>query len=663
MEGVDQVRTSPRARSLVVHYDGRPEVRSELLTRLRSLSPYEFLHHDRVEPHDSADPWPMIESLLALLALPLLPLPLRAAVTLAAVSPTLYKGAHTLFKRGVKVEVLDALAVSIAAGQGSFFTANATHLLIQSGLYLEARAERHAHRLLHDLLKRPPASAWVERDGSLVQVEVQALREGETVTVGPGDPIPVDGIVVHGTALVDQSSLTGESVPVRREATDSVLSGCLVVEGRLSVKAERVGDQTATARLGRFIEQALQRPSEGQRLADRLGDRLVYLTFALGGLVFALTLDPRRLASVFLVDYSCALKLGTPLAFKAGMHGAARAGILFRGAQSMETLASADTVVFDKTGTLTYCQFEITDILPLRPEHSEDDLLALVASLEEHTHHPFAEALVRYAEAKGYRHIDHGAVEFVIAHGAHTDVNGNRIYVGSRHYLEEHIAVSFATHEGTIAALANDGKTLLYVAENDRLIGIIGLRDQLREDARPVLGKLKALGIEHPVMLTGDTRHKSEALARYLGIDRVHAEQAPEQKALLVEELKATGHTVVFVGDGINDASALLTAHVGITMPRGALLAREAADVILLHDSLEGVAQAREFALRTQALIRSNFHLDVALNSGLLLAATFGWVPAVAAALLHNGTTLAILLRSIRSQRLPTGPEQAPGCK
>lgn len=656
LDGVRTVRTNRQACSLVVTYDGRAEVRAGLLQWLAALPPDAFRQGCDPEPSARPDRTPLVVSSLALLSLPLLPAPLKVLVTLASISPTVVKGIRTLLNRGVKMEVLDALAVSIAAGQGGFFTANATHLLIQSGAYLEARAERQTHRLLKQLLKRPPEQAWVERNGELVRINAQEIEENERVVVGPGDPIPVDGRVERGSALLDLSSLTGESVPVRKEQGDDVLAGGLVTEGRLVLRAKRVGENTAAARLGRYIEEALRRPSDTQRLTDKLGDRLVYLTFALGGLILALTLDPRRVASVFLVDYSCALKLGTPLAFISGMHEAAEAGILFRGAQALEHLAGADTAVFDKTGTLTHSRLEIADVIPLRPDRSEAQFLALVASLEEHTRHPYAEALVKYAENLGYRHVDHGAVEFVIAHGLHTEVNGRRVFVGSRHYLEEHVGIAFASHQPVISDRLAEGKTLLYVAEDETLIGVVALRDKVRENARAVLARLKALGFGQRIMLTGDARHRAEALAEELGIDQLYAEQSPEDKLRVVEALKTAGGKVVFVGDGVNDTSALASAHIGVAMPRGALLAREAADVILLRDDLEGLAQARELAVRTRDLIHSNFRLDVAVNSLLLVAATFGWVPPVAAALLHNGTTLAILTRSLKQRTIPSTP-------
>ena len=661
LNGVTMVRANPYARSVLVEYDGRVEVRSTLLQRLATLPLQAFLHPGRTETARRPDPFPLIGSSLALLSLPLLPGPLKALVTLASVSPTLFKGVTTLVKRGVKVEVLDALAVSIAASQGGFFTANATHLLIETGQYPETRAEQQAHGLLKQLLKRPPQQAWVERNGTLVRVDAHEISEAERVVVGPGEPVPVDGEVEEGAALLDQSALTGESVPSRKESGDSVLAGCVVVEGRLVVRAVQVGEQTAAARVSQFIEQALQRPSDSQRLAQRLGDRLVYTTFALGGLIFALTLDAQRLASVFLVDYTCALKLGTPLAFIAGMHSAAEAGILFRGAQALEDLAEADTAVFDKTGTLTHSRLEITDIVPLTLERSQDELLALVASLEEHTQHPFAEALVNHATSRHLVHVDHDVVDFVVAHGLNTKVNGNQVLVGSRHYLEAHEGIPFGLHEIAIAALVAEGKTLLYVAEASTLVGLIALRDEVRGDAVPTLARLKSLGLGQLVMLTGDTTQKAEALALRLDIDQVYAERSPEEKVQLIEGLKAAGRKVVFVGDGINDASALVSAQVGVAMNQGALLSREVADVILLHDGIAHLIKARELAMKTRDLIHSNFNLDIAVNSALLFAATFGWLPPVVAALLHNGMTLAILARSMKRNNQLNSLERMAG--
>ncbi|MGY6215878.1 heavy metal translocating P-type ATPase [Methylolobus aquaticus] len=650
--GVTAVRINLRARSVLAEYDGHPETRSSLIERLSCLSPYPYLRADAadtIEPSRDPNPAPLLAGILSLLASSLLPLPLKAVIGWATVSPSLYKGVVTLLDRGIKVEVLDALAVGVAAAQGAYFTAGATHVLIETGAYLEARAEHQAQGLLRQLLQRPPEHCWIERDGALIRVNASDVREDDRVVVGAGDPIPVDGEVVAGSALVDQSSLTGESLPARKEPGDPVLAGAVVAEGRLVVRASRVGAETATARLGRVIEQSLRRPAESQRLAERLGDRLVYLTFVLGGLMFALTRDPRRAVSVFLVDYSCALKLGTPLAFIAGMHRAASAGLVFKGAQSLERLAEADTAVFDKTGTLTRSRVEITAIVSLTAERSDDELLALVASVEEHSRHPFANAVTGHAHRDGrYRHVDHGDVEYVVAHGLNTRIAGKSVQIGSRHYLEAHEGVDFGSHESSIEPLINGGNALLYVAEDTRLVGLIALRDQVREEASITLTRLRSSGIEWVVMLTGDTLRQAQALASQLPIDSVYAELNPEEKANRIEALKSAGHRIMFIGDGVNDAAALVCAQVGIAMTDGTLLCREAADVLMLREGLEGLTIARDIALETRRVIDSNFAADLAVNSALLLGATLGWLPPIAAALLHNGTTLAILVRSLR---------------
>ncbi|MBM4201991.1 MAG: HAD-IC family P-type ATPase, partial [Gammaproteobacteria bacterium] len=318
-----------------------------------------------------------------------------------------------------------------------------------------------------------------------------------------------------------------------------------------------------------------------------------------------------------------------------------------------ERLAEADTAVFDKTGTLTRSRLEITGIVSLTPERSDDELLALVASVEEHSRHPFADAVMGHASRRRYRHVDHGDVEYVVAHGLNTRIGGKRVQIGSRHYLEAHEGIDFGGQESTIEPLIDAGNALLYVAEDACLVGLIALRDELREEAWVTLTRLKGSGIEHVVMLTGDTLRQAEALASRLPIDAVYAELTPEDKARRIEVLKSTGANIMFIGDGVNDAGALVCAQVGIAMTDGTLLCREAADVLMLREGLEGLTIARDIAFETRRVIDSNFAIDLAVNSALLVGATLGWLPPIASALLHNGTTLAILARSLpRSPRL-----------
>jgi manganese/zinc-transporting P-type ATPase C len=505
------------------------------------------------------------------------------------------------------------------------------------------------------------------------------VQVGEIVVVGVGEAVPVDGRVVEGTALVNQAAVTGEDLPVRREQRHRVVAGSVVEEGRIRIEAQRVGSETTTARVASFIQSSLENRSDTQRMAEELADKRVWFTLITGGLVYALTRDLTRLESVFLVDYSCALKLGTPMAFKSGMYRAATHGVLMRGGNAIEHLAEVDTVVFDKTGTLTHSEQIVTDVVSLGAKHlSEDALLALVASVEEHASHPLAQAVVDAAKERDLKHITHGEVDYLVAHGLSTEVDGKRVIIGSRHFLEEHHAISFARHETVIDRLQDEGKTLLYVGAAGQgksegktrggPIGVVALRDTLRADAAYALKRLRALGITQMVMITGDKRAKAEALAAELGLDAVHAEVAPEEKAAIIKALQAAGRKVAFVGDGINDGPALSVAEVGIAMPRGADIARATADIVLMDDRLTAVADAREIAARTMALIKSNFNVAVGVNTAVLGGAVMGWLSPVMSAVLHNGTTIGVLLRALAgvgltSNGITTAAEVSPKSK
>lgn len=652
---VRQARASRAAASLTLEYEGGASTRDAILERLAQF-PQGTLPPLGDGEDREAEVAPMVRSLLALATLPWLTPFAQKLLTLVDQGGTLVQGADTLIRRGITVEVLDALAVGLAAARGEVYTATITGFLLALGEYLERRTERQSDRLLRRLLRPEPAMAWVERDGTLVQVAGDQVREGETVVVGTGETIPVDGRVIEGAALVNQAAVTGEDVPVRKEAPRRVVAGSTLVEGRLRIEATQVGADTTTARIARFIQDSLGKQSDTQRMANELADKRVYLTLVTGGLVYAFTRNLTRLESVFLVDYSCALKLGTPVAFKSGMHEAARHGVLMKGGQAIEHLAAVDTVVFDKTGTLTHSELEVTDVLVLDPAGcSESDLLALVASVEEHASHPVAKAVVEEARSRDLQHITHGEIDYLVAHGLAAEVEGARVRIGSRHYLQEHEGIAFDAHHVLIERLQEEGKILLFVGSEHRPLGLIALRDTLRADAAETLRRLRSLGVKQLVMITGDRRAKAEALGAELGLDAVHAEMVPEAKAGLIETLQRAGHKVAFVGDGVNDGPALSVAEVGIAMPRGADIARATADIVLLDDRLAAVADARDLAARTMRLIRTNFNLAVGINTGILGGAVLGWLSPVMSAVLHNGTTIGILLNALSGVSLSPG--------
>jgi len=586
---------------------------------------------------------------LLILALPFFSPPMRRLLTFLNISGTLFKGIDTLIHRGIKIEALDATAIGLSAWRGEHLTANVTAFLMHLGEFLEKTTERKSDQMLRRLLRPEPVLAWVERDGTLKQLPDNEVVTGDRIEVGPGEKIAIDGLVLDGTALVNQSNITGESVPVRKEVMDRVIAGTIVEDGRLRIEARHVGDETTTARIARFIDDSLQQTSETQRMAERLADRRVYLTLGTGALIYLVTRDQRRLSSVFLVDYSCALKLGTPLAFKSGMYRAAAEGILLKGGEAVERLAEIDTVVFDKTGTLTHSDLEVTDVVVLDPERwPRDRLLAVTASIEEHATHPIAEAIVRKAREEKLNHIDHGEAEYLVAHGMSCPVNGDHLVIGSRHYVEEHEGLSFDLFRSQIQALEAEGKTLLYVGTRHEPIGLIALRDTLREDAPAVLAELRKRGVKHLVLLTGDHEQRAQAMAQQLGIDEVFAEQVPENKAGVLEQLRAEGRRVAFVGDGVNDGPALVAADVGIAMSRGAELARATADVVLLEDRLGLLIDAYDISQRTMKLVATNYRAAIGINTGVMVGAAFGMISPVVSAILHNGTTVGLLMRALR---------------
>ncbi len=655
LSGIRRVRFNPIASSLIVHYDGVAAHRQALLNWLNGQ--FHAVRQQRLAPGESnrenATPARVFTAAISLFLLPILPCLGRKILTWTLVAPIVWEGSKTLASEGIKVEVLDSLAVGLAALRGEYFTAIATFGLLELGAYLENKTEARADGLLRHLLKPMPSKTWVERDGALIEIACSDLVAGDRIEVGTGDLIPIDGKVLSGNAAVNQASVTGETLAVRKEKGDKVLSGTVLEEGRLRILATRVGSDTTTARIARFIENSLQQQSKTQCLAEDLANQRVYLTLGLGGLVYAATRDLDRLASVFLVDYACALKLGTPVAIKSALYRGATHGILFRGGQAIENLGEADTFVFDKTGTLTTGLLEVTNVKSFGAEHwNEAQLLSLAASVEEHATHPVADAVVKQARKHAFQHIEHEDVNYLVAHGLTTQVNGQKVVIGSRHFLEEHQQVSFAAHNRSIHALERAGKTLLYLALDGKPLGLLALRDSVRPEAKQVLADLRAAGVKNLIMLTGDQQDKADALAAELGIDRVFADCPPEDKGKVVKQLRDEGQTVAFIGDGVNDAPALIAAHVGIAMPKGADLARAAADIVLLDDHLHTLVNAKRLSNQTLDLIRLHFNVSTTVNTAVIAGAAFGWLNPVLSALLHNGATIGVLLNSMAGVKL-----------
>lgn len=656
--GVDDARINAKAASVIICYDGRPEVRASVLSCIQDL-PLEVFNgkNSRKSP-------PSLLTLTAkgLLAVACFFLPkiLGGPIALALSLPVIAEGAVCLWRRRIKVEVLDAAAVSFSLFRRDYFTAAMIVFLLSLGEYLEKMSESKTTGLLKSLLKPQTDTIWIEVDGQEIQIPFEEARIGDRVVCGPGEMIPLDGRVVHGEAAVNQSSVTGESVPVHVEPGSEVISGSVIEDGRVVFEATHVGAETSVSRISKFLEDSLRYESDSQKKSDELADKLVPITFGLGVGLFALTRDLEKAAAVLTVDYSCVIKLSSPVAVRVAMYTAAQQGTLLKGAQAMDSLARVDTLVFDKTGTLTRGQLTVTDVRSINGL-DDDQVLVLAASAEEHYSHPVAHAVVAAARDKGLALSPTSQVDFIVAHGVSAYIDGKNVLVGSRHFIEEDEGIDCSCVDEAALALQEAGKSLLYVARSGILVGVLGMRDELRPEALRVLDALKDSGIRKIVILTGDAERTATALAAQLpAVDEVYAELKPKDKADIVARLKEEGCTIGFTGDGVNDAPALVSAHVGICLPSGADLAKESAQVILLREDLDCLLSARLIALRCQETIQHSFVSAVGFNSSFLLFATLGWLRPVGAAILHNLSTLGVLGYAGMRERAPVALPHAP---
>lgn len=573
-------------------------------------------------------------------------------LSIAACTPLLIDGTKELFSEGLSSRVLEATAVGVSLVRADYIAANSTNSMLALGEYIEESTVHKSDDLIKELAKPNVSEAWVEikENGKIVEKKVPTkdIKVGDIVVVGIGDTIAIDGHIIDGNASVNQVSMTGEAEPVKKQRGDRVMSGTVIEDGRVRIWAEHVGENTATARIKHYITSSLEEKSSIGLKANKLADNLVPVTLGLAITSYAFNQNLTSVASVLQADYSCALKLATPVAFKTSISQAGKNGILIKGAKALEALANADTFVFDKTGTLTHGRLEVVQIHSYNPKFSEEELLNLTASAEEHYFHPVAEAIVQAAKKRGFVHMHHDEVEFIVAHGVKTYVNGKEVVIGSRHFLEDDEKISFKEYEKDIEKSLEGGLALLYIGYNNELLGTIGMSDKIRDNTKATLKKLKELGAKEIIMLTGDVESKAKSLAKGLEIDKIYSNMLPTDKARIIEELKEQGRHIAFIGDGINDAPSLMKADVGISMQRGADIAKATADISLLKDDIEAVSEAKDIANKTLKLVQQNFNATVGINSGILLGAATGFLSPVTTAVLHNGTTIGLLINSMK---------------
>ena len=576
-----------------------------------------------------------------------LPSPLRIARILWHMIPFVRRGLHCLLRRRIKVELLDALSISISACRRDFGTAGMVMFLLEVGELLEEWTRKKSVADLARCMSLNVDRVWLRTAQGEVLVPVSQIQPGDAVVVRAGGIVPVDGLVLEGEVTVNQASLTGESIPVPKRPGGAVYAGTVVEEGECVLEVKQASGQSRYDQIVHMIEQSEQMKSEAESKAANLADKLVPYTFAGSLISFALTRNVARALSVLMVDFSCALKLAMPLAVLSAMREAGRAHITVKGGKFLEAVAAADTIVFDKTGTLTHACPRVAQVVSFGGKE-EAEMLRLAACLEEHFPHSMANAVVEEAKRRGLRHEEyHSKVEYLVAHGIASTVDEERVLIGSAHFVFEDEGCIIPEGEQERFDALPPEYSHLYLAVGGQLAAVICISDPLREEAKEVLSTLRALGVTSTVMLTGDSYRTAAAIAAQVGVDDFRAGVLPADKAEYVARLRREGHTVLMVGDGINDSPALSEADAGIAISDGAAIAREIADITIAADSLWEIVELRRIAMALMARIHSNYRFVIGFNGALIALGVAGVLPPATSATLHNLSTLGVSLRSM----------------
>ena len=582
-----------------------------------------------------------------------LPAPLRIARIVWHMIPFLHRGLRCLGHRQIKVEMLDALSIGISVCRRDFGTAGTVMFLLEIGELLEDWTRKKSVADLAESLSLHVDRVWLKTEAGEVLTPIGQIRPGDRVVVRAGSVIPLDSVVAKGEITVNQASLTGESVPVAKRPGGAVYAGTVVEEGESVLEVKQASGQSRYDQIVEMIQRSEQMKSAAEAKASNLADKLVPYTFA-GSLVsLALTRNLTRALSVLMVDFSCALKLAMPLAVLSAMREAGREHITVKGGKFLEAVASADTIVFDKTGTLTHACPRVARVIPFNGK-DEAEMLRLAACLEEHFPHSMANAVVEEAKRRGLSHEErHAKVEYLVAHGIASSVDGEQVCIGSAHFIfEDEKCVIPEGEENKFDALPPEFSQL-YLAIDGVLSAVICISDPLREEAREVLSALRNLGVKKLVMLTGDSPRTAASIAEQLGVDDFRAGVLPADKAEYVAAMRREGYTVLMVGDGINDSPALSEADAGIAISDGAAIAREIADITIAADSLWELVRLRQLAMGLMYRIQNNYRFVIGFNGALIGLGVAGILPPTTSAMLHNLSTLGVSLHSMTALPQP----------
>nr|WP_308669226.1 heavy metal translocating P-type ATPase [uncultured Agathobacter sp.] len=581
----------------------------------------------------------------------LLPWPIRTALTIGRSVKYIGIGLKCLLQRKIEVPVLDATAITVSLITKDFSTASSIMFLLGIGELLEEWTHKKSVDDLARSMSLNVSRVWLKTpENQEILVESSKIEKGDRVVVHMGNVIPFDGEVLDGDAMVNQASLTGESVPVQRTVDNTVFAGTVVEEGEITIRVKEVEGNNRFDQIVTMIEESEKLKSELEGKAEHYADKLVPWTLGATGLTYLLTRNVTKAMSILMVDFCCALKLAMPISVLSAIREASLYNVTVKGGKFLEAVAEADTIVFDKTGTLTKAHPTVVDVVNFNDEYSSDDMLRVAACLEEHFPHSMAKAVVDAASKRALSHEEmHTKVEYIVAHGIATSINGKRTVIGSYHFVfEDEKCVVPAGKEPLFESLPLY-YSHLYLAIEGKLSAVICIEDPLREEAAAVVTSLKKAGISKVVMMTGDSERTASVIAKKVGVDEYYAEVLPEDKAAFVEKEKAKGRKVIMIGDGINDSPALSAANVGIAISDGAEIAREIADITVGSDDLYQIVTLKYISNALMKRIRSNYRKIVGFNSGLIALGVAGVLPPTTTALLHNGSTILISVNSMKN--------------
>ena len=650
VDGVRSVKVYDRTRDAVVVYDAERE------RMIRALARFSFEKAEKLDlapEHTSRTLNREFEDKLALTVMRrcasnlFLPAPVTSALAVIRSAKYIKEGLLALWHRKLSVAVLDATAVTVSMVRGDFATAGSVMFMLRLGEILEEWTHKKSVADLASAMSLRVENVWQQVDGTEVLTKVTDVKPGDRIVIRTGGMIPLDGRVIEGEAMVNQSSLTGESMPVAKRPGSPVYAGTVAEEGECVVCVEKVSGSGRYDRVVRMIEESEKLKSTAEDKASRMADRLVPYTLGGTAVTYLLTRDVTKMLAVLMVHFSCALKLAIPVAVLSAMRESSGHHISVKGGRFLEAVAKADTIVFDKTGTLTYATPKVAQIVPFGG-HREGDMLRLAACLEEHYPHSMANAVVEEAKRRGLTHEEyHSQVQYVVAHGISSMVENKKVIIGSAHFVFEDEGCHIPEGEQEKYDALPAAYSHLYLCIDGELAAVICIHDPLRREAKDAVKALHESGFTNVVMMTGDNRRTAESVAAEVGVDAVYAEVLPEDKAAFIRQEKEKGHTVIMVGDGVNDSPALSEADAGIAISTGAAIAREIADITVASEDLFELVTLRKLSEALMARIHGSYRFIVAFNLSLITLGVAGVLPPAISALLHNTSTLGIGLKNM----------------